>query len=483
MLDDDTPIAYALFHVQTFAVGGSYSDRSLSSLRVKDMILRINDSDVGGMTEEGFQMAMEVAGSTLTLVVSRYRFASQAHDRIAEAERNVIRAIDDAINDDQHLDWIDIGAAGISNSLSEPPLQRDRHPRRGRRVTFDVDQLQATDKENEQEPGQYALEPNETAKYRETGPNEQEPPRGEVDNEPSGKESSFERVPATVTVLSIQEQAVVTDRGSTSAAADPTMNDAPVIKDTLSLPRHSNAGSNKDEDEEQEEVEQEETDSANEKGEYESMKDTAGTKEDEQEDEDEDNESQQEELDSDGNPALGCVCGEIHNLRHVVFWIQCDGCQAWYNAAKKCLGFSEEEAIARGKWTCWACSLHDEDSEEDTQSSKPDRKEESPVPGHESDEDCGYMSSSPEVLRTKKRRRRIRQPIVHKKPSPNEVLKIGSIVEVEKEGSSQWGGVGRIIDTYLCEDDGERLYSVNYVINGYTEHNLSAEAMTLQEDF
>ena len=47
------------------------------------------------------------------------------------------------------------------------------------------------------------------------------------------------------------------------------------------------------------------------------------------------NSDDEEELDDDGNPALGCVCGEIHDKRCAVFWIQCDECDAWYNVAKR----------------------------------------------------------------------------------------------------------------------------------------------------
>lgn len=61
------------------------------------------------------------------------------------------------------------------------------------------------------------------------------------------------------------------------------------------------------------------------------------------------------EEDSDENPWLGCVCGNTHPHPIKVFWIQCEGCEAWYNAAEECLGFDEDAAKELNSWCCWAC--------------------------------------------------------------------------------------------------------------------------------
>lgn len=61
------------------------------------------------------------------------------------------------------------------------------------------------------------------------------------------------------------------------------------------------------------------------------------------------------EEDSDENPWLGCVCGNTHPHPIRVFWIQCEGCEAWYNAAEECLGFDEDAAKELSNWCCWAC--------------------------------------------------------------------------------------------------------------------------------
>mmetsp|Transcript_28908 Transcript_28908/g.69674 ORF Transcript_28908/g.69674 Transcript_28908/m.69674 type:complete len:1209 (-) Transcript_28908:103-3729(-) len=57
----------------------------------------------------------------------------------------------------------------------------------------------------------------------------------------------------------------------------------------------------------------------------------------------------------DENPWLGCVCGQTHPHPIKVFWIQCEGCDAWYNVAEECVGFNEKAAEKLEDWCCWAC--------------------------------------------------------------------------------------------------------------------------------
>jgi len=57
----------------------------------------------------------------------------------------------------------------------------------------------------------------------------------------------------------------------------------------------------------------------------------------------------------DENPWLGCVCGKTHPHPIKVFWIQCEGCDAWYNVARECVGFDAGAAEEPEEWCCWAC--------------------------------------------------------------------------------------------------------------------------------
>jgi hypothetical protein len=68
------------------------------------------------------------------------------------------------------------------------------------------------------------------------------------------------------------------------------------------------------------------------------------------------------EWEEDDNPWAGCVCGEIHESPTVVFWIQCEGCEAWYNVAESCVGFDEEAAQSKSHWNCRACPSPDRES-------------------------------------------------------------------------------------------------------------------------
>ncbi|KAL7539465.1 hypothetical protein ACHAXR_010606 [Thalassiosira sp. AJA248-18] len=66
-------------------------------------------------------------------------------------------------------------------------------------------------------------------------------------------------------------------------------------------------------------------------------------------------EDEYEEEGGDENPWLGCVCGKTHPHPIKVFWIQCEGCDAWYNVAQECVGFDARAADKLDEWCCWAC--------------------------------------------------------------------------------------------------------------------------------
>jgi len=58
----------------------------------------------------------------------------------------------------------------------------------------------------------------------------------------------------------------------------------------------------------------------------------------------------------DENPWLGCVCGKTHPHPIKVFWVQCEGCDAWYNVAEECVGFDANKAEELDEWLCWSCN-------------------------------------------------------------------------------------------------------------------------------
>jgi hypothetical protein len=84
------------------------------------MIVSVNGKRVGGMTAAGFEIEVEISGPELVLLVSRYKFATKVQDRIQEAERSYLDAIDKVINDDRLLGWTDIGTT--TTPLSGPEM-------------------------------------------------------------------------------------------------------------------------------------------------------------------------------------------------------------------------------------------------------------------------------------------------------------------------------------------------------------------------
>lgn len=78
------------------------------------MILQINGKRVGGMTLEGLEIELEVAGPVVSLIVSRYKYSDEADDEIRKTEKAYLDAIDKAVNDDTRLDWVELGTVPAS---------------------------------------------------------------------------------------------------------------------------------------------------------------------------------------------------------------------------------------------------------------------------------------------------------------------------------------------------------------------------------
>lgn len=146
------------------------------------------------------------------------------------------------------------------------------------------------------------------------------------------------------------------------------------------------------------------------------------------------------EWEDDENPWLGCVCGEIHESPIPVFWIQCDGCDAWFNCAPACIGFDKKKALEKSDWECADCTICDE-----TQ----------------------YGTGSPNLpVGGKVTPMKSQCDTENHEMSP---LPIGSVVNVEARlwpGLNRPGGVGRITDHRMVNDGKVIEYDVRYVLGG-----------------
>ena len=86
-------------------------------LRVNDMIVAINGKPVGGMTEAGLELELELSAPHLLLAVSRYRHADKVAKQFAEMERKMLDIMDRAARDDRLMGWREIG-----NGIESRPL-------------------------------------------------------------------------------------------------------------------------------------------------------------------------------------------------------------------------------------------------------------------------------------------------------------------------------------------------------------------------
>ena len=57
---------------------------------------------------------------------------------------------------------------------------------------------------------------------------------------------------------------------------------------------------------------------------------------------------------------------------------------------------------------------------------------------------------------------------------PGQVFTKNQVVEVEAEGSHMFGGIAKVLSSYI-DGDGDRLYKVKYIIDGNTEDGIPAK--------
>ena len=95
-----------------------------SPLCVHDMILTVNGNDVGGMTEVGFELAMETSGVEVILGVSRYRFPTLVDRLNADLENETWVTLDRNLTDKRNLDWSELDLASNGTGIDTESLNR-----------------------------------------------------------------------------------------------------------------------------------------------------------------------------------------------------------------------------------------------------------------------------------------------------------------------------------------------------------------------
>ena len=467
----------------------------VTAIRVNDMIIAVNGKEVGGMTVQGLELELATTGAILFLTISRYKHAEHIEVCTARAEDQVMAAIDDALDDDCYLGWRYDNIAGTSEtSLSQIASKAlDSQLQTGKLLIGNAADNQTT-KMSHSVPNEYERTPQDQLKI--TAKTLLSPTLGGFSTPNTRpllvtpKLSSSQKVvrfqsDSTLNNLATTEslenmagskvgtlEAVPHEKSQTLETSHLSPNDSPVIQ----CSRHDASC-------------EEDVDSVSRAPDFsrpakKSMgvvvdsesKCKLNAGESDKDDDDVDNDDEDDDSDDDGNPACGCVCGTIHGGQFVVFWIQCDECCAWYNVARKCVGFTEEEAHRRGKWSCWACAPPEDVSEDEVvDADDGDETEASEEDGHSSD-------GSPEtnfLRKIKRRRKPIELP--PQNDDPNYVIPKGTFVEVDREGSNLYGGMGKVVDSFL-DEDGDRYYSIKYVIEGYLDKPIYPEYINIRQD-
>ena len=90
-------------------------------LKVHDMLLMINGRLVGGMTEVGLEVELELSGHVMYLAVAQYKHARITSSQRASLEMRLTSTVDEALRDERVVGWREIGYG------EKAPLPLDTH--------------------------------------------------------------------------------------------------------------------------------------------------------------------------------------------------------------------------------------------------------------------------------------------------------------------------------------------------------------------
>jgi hypothetical protein len=280
---------------------------SASLLHVNDMLVMVNGKPVGGMSEVGLSLELELSAPDLYLGVSRYKMAHNVRRAMMSLERQALIEVDAASRDLRLIGWQEIGNGTANEILVLDSDQNDIGPEQSLDIMTIEDATQLDVKENNE--------------------------NGHVDSSCYGKYSSLDLAPSSPKTrsLSAPSSEIKETRNKSFTAQEQ-------VSPTGVQPTSTNSSLNNYDGH---------CDVLSMGGDVE----THGSKDD---------------PNDDSNPWLGCVCGEIHSSEMFndvkMFWIQCESCNAWYDVAEQCIGFTEAEAESKD-WKCEACVPYESEEE------------------------------------------------------------------------------------------------------------------------
>ena len=438
---------FSNFLYQQALAGSSLSGQSSQGVAVNDMILAINGKLTSGMTTIAFDVELELSGQSMLLTVSRYKSPKRVIESLVHKEREVLSKLNDLSKEEQHLGWIEYAggkgkgeyppadisvASGESNGVSRlgdeshadgnesilgPSVDENSRGQEARPFQHGPDGLIGARSKTGSKPpqqstvmakiaGQGKGVTNETANVNQEDPRNASSPRKAKQSSPSRSKS-------------------ITPRLSNRTLDEASL---AVVKRTMP-PRKSRA---------------------------EDLPDSSN-----------DSSALEEEWSDDGNAWLGCVCSLVHDEETKVFWIQCDRCQSWYNAAEECVGMSKKEVADAREWLCWACGPapesvasgrgHDSPKERSLQAYN--RRE-----AEDSKDNTSTKESDDQTLS-------VNAVDTSQESPPEPKFKQGDIVYVEEHawpGVNNSEGVATVLVAYT-DADGDGVYDVKYVVGGKTK--------------
>jgi hypothetical protein len=275
------------------------------------MIIAVNGKSVGGMTKTGVEIELDLCGPDMTLIVSRYKFASKIQNEMVQIEQSYITALDSALNDHRQVGWIDFGSVvpTIEGSL---------------KISQDVGALPPADSDSDSMQCSVlgiddSMDDEQDKRYRTTQ-------KSCIDTAAvSSSENQFHKKDKTEKAFIPFLRKIDSGNDVVNQAKTPLQNEEQVKKhDSMSTSNGKcNVAAESNDRESQRSIDSNEEDS------------------------------------DDGNAWCGCVCGCTHQRetkKHPeIFWIQCDICASWYDCSSTCVGFTKCHAETMSSWTCWGC--------------------------------------------------------------------------------------------------------------------------------
>lgn len=188
--------------------------------------------------------------------------------------------------------------------------------------------------------------------------------------------------------------------------------------------------------------------------------------------------SDPDENEDDGNAWYGCVCEKIHPVRDPVFWIQCEGCQSWYNVYHGCIGFSESQAQVLA-WNCPFCCSSSHGKSETQEYEWTGQLSGFHAP---EDDDDATMAVVPvaKVPRRPTTASTLKNPVDQ---AHAVVFQPGQLVYVQKHswpGVDNPEGAARVLQEYK-DDDSNQMYDVKYVVERTTARGILAQFIAKHE--